>query len=84
MQDNWCVLMLMAHALRLCCRNVVHRDLKLENLLLATPDEITKVQQAQAQTTACTHGRQAYLHSVSYWWHVAAQHVWAQHAQPVF
>lgn len=26
-----------------CCRNVVHRDLKLENLLLASPDEITKV-----------------------------------------
>jgi serine/threonine protein kinase len=25
------------------CRNVVHRDLKLENLLLASPDEITKV-----------------------------------------
>lgn len=25
------------------CRNVCHRDLKLENLLLATPDDITKV-----------------------------------------
>lgn len=24
------------------CRNVVHRDLKLENLLLASPDDITK------------------------------------------
>jgi serine/threonine protein kinase len=24
-------------------RNVVHRDLKLENLLLASPDEITQV-----------------------------------------
>lgn len=24
-------------------RNVVHRDLKLENLLLATPDDITQV-----------------------------------------
>ncbi len=28
------------HATR---RNVVHRDLKLENLLLATPDDITRV-----------------------------------------
>lgn len=25
------------------CRGVVHRDLKLENLLLATPQDITKV-----------------------------------------
>lgn len=30
-------------ALHAHCRNVVHRDLKLENLLLASPDEITKV-----------------------------------------
>lgn len=26
-----------------CCRGVVHRDLKLENLLLATPNDIHKV-----------------------------------------
>lgn len=31
------------HVPRALCRNVVHRDLKLENLLLASPDEITKV-----------------------------------------
>lgn len=44
------------------CRNVVHRDLKLENLLLATPDEITKVkiadfglakQSADMMSTVC-------------------------------
>ena len=28
--------------------NVVHRDLKLENLLLATPDDITKVRHVSA------------------------------------
>lgn len=43
-------------------KNVVHRDLKLENLLLASPDEITKVkiadfglakQSADAMSTVC-------------------------------
>lgn len=34
---SWC------YVPRALCRNVVHRDLKLENLLLASPDEITKV-----------------------------------------
>ena len=28
---------------RILCRGVVHRDLKLENLLLATPNDIHKV-----------------------------------------
>jgi serine/threonine protein kinase len=45
-----------------CCRNVVHRDLKLENLLLASPDDITKassdvadivVQRTCCLTSAC-------------------------------
>jgi serine/threonine protein kinase len=49
----------MASALH--CRNVVHRDLKLENLLLASPDEITKVHKALAQQR---HGA----------WAAAAQH----------
>lgn len=44
------------------CRNVVHRDLKLENLLLASPDDITKVKiadfglakrSADAMSTVC-------------------------------
>lgn len=37
------VLKLLGAGASCCCRNVVHRDLKLENLLLASPDEITKV-----------------------------------------
>jgi serine/threonine protein kinase len=27
----------------ICCRGVAHRDLKLENLLLASPDDITDI-----------------------------------------
>lgn len=40
-------------ALHANCRNVVHRDLKLENLLLASPDEITKVHTLYCAAILC-------------------------------
>jgi serine/threonine protein kinase len=46
------------------CRNVVHRDLKLENLLLASPDEITKV-----RSHCCT----SIMHLTLSWLCVAAK-----------